>query len=681
MFVWALQVKAIRSELKLAFLVSMRGAHVALIAAVVAAAADACTVIGVTHGASADGSSLLAHTDDAGGGTADTRLIRVPAMDHAPGAMRDILNVNGGYPRIISKTRGPLYEPVHGQTLMTPLGTIPQVNHTYAYFDQDYGMMNEVALSIAESTCPAKTVGWPSDVPYGYNMMGIGELTKIALERCDSARCAIQLMGDLAVEHGFYSEDSGDPKSPMYCDSAEALAISDKYGEMWVFHVLTGPKNASAVWAAQRVPDGHVTVLANAFSIRHMDLNDTNNFLASPNVLSFALKMGWYNPADGPFDFSAAYSWGDVTGYAGSILPLYAGRRLWRVLDAVAPSLELDATLGWQATTATYPFSVKPDGLVNITDVFRLLRDHYEGTPYDMTKGLGAGPFGNPIRFDGPFFNVSGGWERSISMYRTMFAFVLQIQDATDLSDAMRATAWYCQDSPHGSVFVPLAPTQTALPPSYTTGNQSVFNTDSAWWAFNFVNQWSMLRWNTINGEVRANVARLEETALQLHASLLARDRTANGTLAPSVVQDAFYALATDVVAEWWALAWRLVAKYSCGYVVLGEGPGKMSAPGYSREWLAATEFNGWPGATYQDPKAPSPPTTSEVIEDPKGPSRTMGPEAIKVADAPPMHASGGSKSNIVEIVGYMIMGACLALGSHALIAQQKRRDGYAPLQ
>ncbi|KAG9411188.1 hypothetical protein AC1031_022082 [Aphanomyces cochlioides] len=119
---------------------------------------EACTVIGVTNKATQDGSSLLAHTDDAGGGAADIRLVNVPAADHAPGSMRAVYNFAGGYPRLTSKDRGPLYAPVGDQTLQEPLGYIPQVQHTYAYFDQDYGMMNEVQLSIAESTCSAKTV-------------------------------------------------------------------------------------------------------------------------------------------------------------------------------------------------------------------------------------------------------------------------------------------------------------------------------------------------------------------------------------------------------------------------------------------------------------------------------------------------------------------------------------------
>jgi hypothetical protein len=97
---------------------------------------------------------------------------------------------------------------------------------------------------------------WGNNLPYGYNMFGIAELTKIALERCATARCAVQTMGTLAEEYGFYSEDSGDPSAPLYFLSAESAAVADKR-EVWLFHVLTGPNNSSAIWAAIRVPDDH----------------------------------------------------------------------------------------------------------------------------------------------------------------------------------------------------------------------------------------------------------------------------------------------------------------------------------------------------------------------------------------------------------------------------------------
>ena len=125
-----------------------------------------------------------------------------------------------------------------------------------------------------------------------------------------------------------------------------------------------------------------------------MNLTDKTNFLASDNVESFAQEMKWWDPAQGPFDFTAAYAY----MAPGPIDPLYGGRRMWRIYDWFAPSLKLDSTLGCWPDTPTYPFSIKPDAPVTLTSVMDLMKDHYEGTEYDMTKGLGAGPFNAPIR-------------------------------------------------------------------------------------------------------------------------------------------------------------------------------------------------------------------------------------------------------------------------------------------
>ena len=104
--------------------------------------------------------------------------------------------------------------------------------------------------------------------------MGIEDLTKLAMERCKTARCAVQMMGDIAVEQGFYSADSGSPDAPAYGGSSEALVLVDaEPGDMWVFNVLTGKLNASAIWAAQRLPSDHVAAVGNSFTIRSLDLN------------------------------------------------------------------------------------------------------------------------------------------------------------------------------------------------------------------------------------------------------------------------------------------------------------------------------------------------------------------------------------------------------------------------
>lgn len=503
--------------------------------------------------------------------------------------------MNGGNPRIVSNERGPYYLPKEGEELMTPLGHIEQVEHTFGYWDQDYAIMNDQQLAICESTCGARTIGWPLGHKNGLgkNMFSINELSKVALERCDNARCAVKIMGKLASEHGFYSEDSGEIDNPGFADSAESLGITDKYGEAWIFHVLTGLDGEGAIWAAQRVPDSDVAALANGFIIRTMDLNDPDNYLASDNVISAAIKMGWYNAeTDGDFDFY--HVWGFDT--VGPVMPYYLGRRIWRVYDLIAPSLKLNPYLGSFPNTPTYPFSVTPDEKITKFTIMDIFRDHYEGTQFDMTKGVAAGPFGNPNRYDGNPDKVVGGWERQISMYRTAFSFVANPRPY--VPDEL-GVLYYAHDAPHGSVYVPFYVGATEAPPSYLVGKQSHFDRtiNSAWWAFNFVNNWIQLRWNVMIVDVRAEISRLATMANTAQPEL---EKQAQA-LYPNV--DAVRALLTEksiqyqeyVTESWWKLADTLVTKYSNGYRVDGEGSGELTPLGYPGEWLKTTEFVDFP--------------------------------------------------------------------------------------
>uniref|UniRef100_M4C0D6 Peptidase n=1 Tax=Hyaloperonospora arabidopsidis (strain Emoy2) TaxID=559515 RepID=M4C0D6_HYAAE len=642
---------------------------------------QACTAIGVTKGASASDSTFVAHTDDAGLGASDLRLVRVPAKDHEKGSQRAVYNIQSGYPRLVAPDRGLQYEPKFDmernstQVYSPPMGFIPQVEHTFAYFDQDYGMMNEVQLSVSESTCGAKTAGWPLDVPGGKNLFGIAELSKLALERCATARCAINTMGQAAETYGFYSEDSGVMTAPDYGDSAEALIIGDQLGEVWVFHVLTGKDHTGAVWAAQRVQDGHVTVLANGFTIREMDLSQPDWFMASTNVLSFAEEMNWFDPkGDKPFDFTASYGFADKD----AIGPLYTGRRVWRVFDVLAPSLQLDARLGSFSQYATYPFSVKPDRVVELEQVMDLLRDYYEGTRYDMTKGLSAGPFGAPVRWSGSPVGVIGGWERSISMSRTLFSFVLQIRSQVGVH-AVDGVVWYAHDAPHGSVFVPFSCAQDAIPESYLVGRQSKFNPQSAWWAFNFVNNWSLLRFDAMNIEIRDKITALQNAAFamrsQMEKKVHEKRSSASFTEAEIVthLQNQSNEFANQVVAQWWELAWTLVGKYSGGYVTTGEAPEQQSSIGYPAWWLQASEFATWPGDTFKPQLSMNKQLSHVDSEAAQGFVRqTVEASTIE------MKGRDYNGSAVIPIV-YMFVGIVLGAAMFAFVKKESRRVGYTP--
>ena len=537
-----------------------------------------CTAIGVGREATVDKSILVAHTDDAGNGASDLRLVRVPAKDHDPGAMRPVYRFTDGYPRVVDEDRSPEYAPKDGQEKSKPLGFIKQVNHTFAYWDQDYGMMNEHQLAIGESTCGARTLAYPLDdeVNQGKALFGIEELSKIALERCKSARCAIQTMGDLGQEHGFYAE-------PERADSGEALILGDRK-ELWVFHILPTPDGAHAIWAAQRVPDDHTVVIANDFVIQEIDFSDTENFMFSSNMVSIASEKGWWRQeANSTFNFFQIFGFEPKGG--NPLLGLYSGRRMWRFNSLINSHYNATANpyVGYTPSQCTeYPTFVKPDSKLSLEKIFDVLGDHYEGTVFDLTKGLAAGPFQNPNRFEGHTPGekmLKGGFERPISIYRGTFSFVLQTSD--QIPDYL-STAWYGQDQAAGSVWVPIFAGQTSLPNSYKWPKQSEFSLESTWWAFNFLNNWMQLGYNKMLGDVQTERSKLQEEAYQLRELVVDGSKwIPNEGIAIAIATAMSNKFMEYVGEEWWKLSFKMIAKYANGLVTTGEGPNERKAPGY----------------------------------------------------------------------------------------------------
>ena len=67
-------------------------------------------------------------------------------------------------------------------------------------------------------------------------------------------------------------------------DYGECLTIADKK-EVWHLEILgPGRGKTGSVWVAQRVPDEHVAVNANASTIKEIDMEDREHFIASKNI-------------------------------------------------------------------------------------------------------------------------------------------------------------------------------------------------------------------------------------------------------------------------------------------------------------------------------------------------------------------------------------------------------------
>lgn len=364
---------------------------------------DACTSFAVGAKATVDGSVMATHSND-GGGTTDPRLVKIPAQDFESGAMRPIWSSPENYPRYVgSERQASIYfeENCLAGDLkcrnFKPIGYIPQVNHTYAYFEATYGVINEYQVSIGESTCSGVFVGKSVEMG-GSALLSVDQLSQIAMERATTSREAVQLMGDLAVQYGFYGE------SMSFEGGSESLVVIDPT-EAWVFHILADPTGTSAIWAAARVPDDSVAVVANMFSIREVDLSDTVNFLGRQDMWDIALEQGLWKE-DQPKDFTATFSDGEYSH------KYYSGRRMWGIFSAFAPSAGLSATYDDLRYDAPYPFAVPVDKLLTPSDLFSVMRSWYEGTEYSTSVGLAGGPYGTPDRYSGSTGEreVSGNW-------------------------------------------------------------------------------------------------------------------------------------------------------------------------------------------------------------------------------------------------------------------------------
>lgn len=530
-----------------------------------------CTTVICGKDATVDGSLITSHTNDCG--RCDPRIAYVPAADHEPGDMRSVYAFSLPYPRLCCYDRGPTYFPKAGEEVVEPIGYIPQVEHTYAYFDGVYGIMNEHQLNIGECSCGARTRGTP--LPEGEALFDIAELSRVALERCTTAREAIQLMGDLGVEYGYYS-------------GGETLTIIDTE-EAWVFNMVASPDGKSAVWVAQRVPDDEVAVMANQFTIREIDLDNPDYFMASDNIFEIAKEEGWWKPEDGQLDFNRVY------GRAYDPVRLYSLRRKWRAFDLLAPSKEFTPWVN-DTFTKEYPFSVKPDKKVSVQDVMMITRDYYQGTEFDLSKGLAAGPFGTPNRYGGSGAEklIEGGaWERAISMFRADYVQISQTRGW--LPDSIGSVMWYTPDIALTSCYMPIYAGSTRLPESFTTGTRYEYDENSAWWVFNFVSNWADLKFNhmiediklkqqEIEGREFAYMPAIDAAALVLHKQ--------DPELARAYLTDYSVNNANVVVQEWRELGKFLVAKYIDGYV---NKPKVGESVGYPLWWLKEVGFGPLP--------------------------------------------------------------------------------------
>ena len=519
-----------------------RNFSIVLILAVLAASllaidrpADACTNILVTKSASADGSVIITYACD---GRFHPRLRRSAAADHEEGSNFEIKDWSG-------KVRG----------------AIPQVPHTYAVV----GLMNEHQLAISETTTTGR-----EELQNPDGLMHYWTLMRLALQRAKTARDAIEVMTSLVEEFGYQS-------------TAESFSIADP-DEVWLMEMVgTGPGSDGAVWVARRIPEGYISAYANGPRIRDFPLDDPDNCLYSDNVVSFAIEKGYYDPSSGkPFSFADAYDAPTVQSRR------YTATRVWSIFRRVAPSAELDPDYHRGVADAEpYPLWIKPEKKLSVADVMALMRDHYEGTPYDMTKGIDAGPYGSPNRWRPMSWEVDGAkytWERPISTQQTGFSFVSQSRSW--LPDPIGGVFWYGLDDTYTTCYVPLYAGINRLPHSFTVGQLDEFSWDSAWWVFNFVANIANLKYSYMVEDILAVQRELEGKYLTMQR-VIEETALALAETDPALLREylTLYSVgqADEMVRRWKELGDYLLTTYNDGYVA---EKGNEVERGYPDRWL-----------------------------------------------------------------------------------------------
>ena len=534
-------------------------------------AASACTNFIVTKGASTDGSVMVTYAADSH--ALYGALYHTPAGKYKAGTML------------------PVYEWDTGRYLTD----IPQVKETYSTI----GNMNEHSLIIGETT-----YGGRRELEDSTGRMDYGSLIYITLQRAKTAREAIGVIAELANTYG-------------YASSGESFSIADP-DEAWIMELIGKGCKLDAkgentrkgiVWVARRIPDGYVSAHANQARITTFPKDDPENCLYSPDVVSFARDMGYYDGLDADFSFCDAYAPLDF----GALRACEA--RVWAFFRTVADDMDqyVDYAMGHNKENRM-PLWVKPRAKVSPKTVFDCMRDHYEGTPMDMTTDIGAGGHNCPYRWRPMEFEVDGVKyvnERATATQQTGFWFVAQARPG--VTDDM-GILWFGVDDAATSCLTPIFCSAQEVPECFREGNGSMleYSPTSAFWLFNRTTNFAYMRYDMIAADIRKVVDKWENEMLENVQQVNARV----GRMSPAARRNYLTQLSVKTAQQlfdrWQKLNGYLLVKYVDGNVksehgdVLsfldGEGgpahfvdngngkqiPDKIQFPGYNEKWKRA---------------------------------------------------------------------------------------------
>ena len=503
---------------------------------------QACTNFIVGKKASVDGSVICSYNADSYG--AFMYLYHYPAAKHQSGEMRKI------YEWDTNKY----------------LGEIPEAPETYNVI----GNTNEWQVTIGETT-----FGGREEMVDTTGVIDYGSLIYIALQRSKTAREALTVMTSLVEKYGYCSEG----ETFTICDPNEAW-IMEMMGA-WVPDSLKATLKPAArkqlgrtVWVAMRVPDDMICGHANQSRITRFmpakkEKRGQETVLWSSNVVSYARLMGWYDgKRDEDFSYNAAYAMPDFSGRR------ICDARVWQFFRRYADGM--DAYLPWvegrQADAEVMPLWVKPNRLLTVQDVQAAMRDHFEGTPFDVSDqsqdkaDIGGGIWQMPYRVTPLFFEVDGKKcfnERPTSTQQSAWTFVSQMRSW--LPREVGGCFWFGNDDPNMVAYTPVYCCTTRQPDCYSGrgADDITFSMDNAFWVENWVANMVYPRYSALFPD-------LQQVRDSLEQSYFAEQKAVE-TLAQALDADARVRFLTDYTAQkadqmisrWRQLATFLIVRHN----------------------------------------------------------------------------------------------------------------------
>ena len=502
----------------------------------------ACTNFIVGKKASADGSVICSYNADSYG--AFMWLYHYPAAKHQAGDMRKV------YEWDTNKY----------------LGEIPEAPETYNVI----GNTNEWQLTIGETT-----FGGRMEMVDTTGVIDYGSLIYIALQRSKTAREAIEVMTSLVEKYGYCSEG----ETFTICDPNEAW-IMEMMGA-WVSDSLRQTLKPSqrkqlgrTVWVAMRVPDDMICGHANqsritTFMPQKKEKKGQETVLWSKNVVSYARLMGWYDgKRDQDFSYNAAYAKPDFSGRR------ICDARVWQFFRRYADGMDryLPWAEGRDADAEPMPLWVKPNKLLTVQDVQAAMRDHYEGTPLDVSASskdkndIGGGIWQMPYRVTPLYFEVDGKKcfnERPTSTQQTAWTFVSQMRSW--LPREVGGCFWFGNDDGNMVAYTPVYCCTTRQPDCYSGrgADDITFSMDNAFWVENWVSNMVYPRYSVLFPDLQQVRDSLEQSYFAQQAAIERQAQQLQGAERVKFLTDYTCRKADEMISRWRQLAFYLVVRHN----------------------------------------------------------------------------------------------------------------------